>query len=621
MSAAAVPHDLALERGWLGGSLMALAATRQHAIMANSRLVEGDFFRRSHAVIYRAITAIAETGAYADEVGVTAWLRAQGHIERGDVNEIELGELTVGAMWQGCEASAHQLRDLARRRRVIEAFEQAARLYRDARVTADERERACHLVRQFLEEEPEATTAQPWAVPGDQFLVEARASATTVDVVEGFLPSGVISLHHGQPRDGKTWAALAVGLAVANGAPAFGVFPTRRPGPVLYVTNEDPRVRIADRVEWLCAGHGYHARDFHVLAHAAAHFDDPLAQRRLVAEVKRLGAVLTIADPMRSLTARVDQGPAEFQPCGAFLRQLVSVTGTTLLLTHHDVKPNREQQDTRARAQQASGGGIFSHCECPSQFEKVRESPSMVAIVRASGWKHGECPGPVELTLTTSMGEARLIGRRVEEAEASRARVADRVIAHLGANGELTGAALVSALRLNRQAVITALHELERTGRVAMREGPRNAKFWSAVPAVPSRSENGSQEVSLSRSSPSKERLELPAIETAHPDTTGTARRNGSRVRPNAGADERETPATVDPETEGDTRPSEALDGPATRDANDTATSAPINGAGFSLAAPVADPADSAQAAPPPRPRRPSPWYPPWPPGADVRGV
>src|ERR1051326_2170606 len=63
--------------------------------------------------------------------------------------------------------------------------------------------------------------------------------------VPGFLPEGV-TLLAGKPKMGKSWLALDLALAVAQGGSALDSLPTRG-GHVLYLGLADSRRRMYDR--------------------------------------------------------------------------------------------------------------------------------------------------------------------------------------------------------------------------------------------------------------------------------------------------------------------------------------------------------------------------------------
>lgn len=73
--------------------------------------------------------------------------------------------------------------------------------------------------------------------------------------LQGLLPEGVTILA-ARPKMGKSWWALQLALAVANGSTALGSVPTER-GDVLYLALEDTRRRLRKRVRKLLDATGW----------------------------------------------------------------------------------------------------------------------------------------------------------------------------------------------------------------------------------------------------------------------------------------------------------------------------------------------------------------------------
>lgn len=73
-----------------------------------------------------------------------------------------------------------------------------------------------------------------------------------------WLQRGAVALLHAQPKTGKTYLALAVALAVANGAPLLGWQPSKpgRPRRVLYLDAEMPRWLLKKRLMQLGSDSG-----------------------------------------------------------------------------------------------------------------------------------------------------------------------------------------------------------------------------------------------------------------------------------------------------------------------------------------------------------------------------
>jgi len=66
--------------------------------------------------------------------------------------------------------------------------------------------------------------------------------------VEGIWLSHAIGMIVGAPKMGKSWLSLDLGISIASGLPFLGSFPIMRPGPVVYITKEDPENLLQDRL-------------------------------------------------------------------------------------------------------------------------------------------------------------------------------------------------------------------------------------------------------------------------------------------------------------------------------------------------------------------------------------
>jgi hypothetical protein len=100
--------------------------------------------------------------------------------------------------------------------------------------------------------ELELTQKAPRAFVKTDWTVEELYAAALPDpkwIVPQLLPTGLASLA-GRPKLGKSWLALQLAAAVAQGGP----FLERRvqEGPVLFIALEDPPRRLRERVKRLC---------------------------------------------------------------------------------------------------------------------------------------------------------------------------------------------------------------------------------------------------------------------------------------------------------------------------------------------------------------------------------
>jgi hypothetical protein len=194
--------------------------------------------------------------------------------------------------------------------------------------------------------------------------------------------------------------------------------------------------------------------------------------------VQHEGVQLVVLDPLRSLTAGVDQGPRDLQPFARFVRRLMQGPCAVLGL-HHDVKPAAGVQDTRKRAHRASGGGLFSIADAPVHFERVGDDPTV--ILHPSGWKHSDTPGPLETRLVVTAERASLTAIATTSTSAGDRELHGKLLDFLAAHPATSGNKLATALRVRREVVTRALEDLATAGRVDSRPGPRGAQFWFRV--------------------------------------------------------------------------------------------------------------------------------------------
>lgn len=110
------PHSVPAEQAVLGGLMLAPEAW---PLVADS-LAEGDFYRRDHALIFRAIREAADAGQPFDTVTMGEWFEARGLL--GEVGNgaylIELSSTTPSAA--NITAHANIVSGMATRRRLIE---------------------------------------------------------------------------------------------------------------------------------------------------------------------------------------------------------------------------------------------------------------------------------------------------------------------------------------------------------------------------------------------------------------------------------------------------------------------------------------------------------------------
>ena len=74
------PHSIEAEQAVLGGVLI----DNQSWLNVADRLVENDFYRREHQLIFNAISKILEAGEPCDALTLSEWLAKQGQLDQVD---------------------------------------------------------------------------------------------------------------------------------------------------------------------------------------------------------------------------------------------------------------------------------------------------------------------------------------------------------------------------------------------------------------------------------------------------------------------------------------------------------------------------------------------------------
>ena len=157
------------------------------------------------------------------------------------------------------------------------------------------------------------------------------------------LPADVLMLIHGEPRARKSLVGFELALSAATGTAPFGLaaFQPGAPIPVLYVQEEDTRSLTRPRLRRLvherCGGRM--PDTLKVVVRRGVDLDDPAWVTRLTDDVTRLGIRFLVLDAMRRLSIKTDEGPAKVRELIAVLRAIVTTTGVTIAVVHHDIKP------------------------------------------------------------------------------------------------------------------------------------------------------------------------------------------------------------------------------------------------------------------------------------------
>ena len=467
------PHSLDAEKAVLGAVLV------QPELLTTARavLAGAEFFRDAHRRVFAAMVALSDRGEAIDFITLKEQLARTGHLDEVG-GPSYLAALTDGMSRSvNVEHYARIVRDHATRRVLI----QAASTIRAA--AHDGARDVTHVAAEAQALLAGTATMAAVAVMATSLpALLARVTGMRNRLLGDLIARGEIAMLHGQPRDGKTWVSLEFAVAVVLGSSAFGLasLVASRAGAVLIIGNEDAESAYVDRLGQMCRGRGVDPAtlaDLHFMVRMGVSVDEAAWQVRIIAEAKRVGAVLIIIDPLRSVTARTDQGPAEFQPVALYLRRLLSETGAAIVVVHHDQKPQPGVVDTRKRAQRASGGGIFSNVDAPIQVVNGGDGRTLLT---PDGFKHAPDPAPLVIVRQHEGDAVRLVAETTTAATVADVELHARILAFLGDTPGLPGSKVAEGIRAKKKATLDALHVLQAAGKVDAFEKGRAVRWFLA---------------------------------------------------------------------------------------------------------------------------------------------
>ena len=156
-------------------------------------------------------------------------------------------------------------------------------------------------------------------------------------LVEQLWADEAVGILGGEPKCGKSFLALQIGVAVASGAPCLGRFTVPRPGRVLVFPAEDALHIVRHRLDTLCSTADLELADIDIQVITAPRLRLDLdADRQALAEtVAHHRPKLLVLDPFVRLH-RVDENASQqIAPLLAFLRELQRRYNLAVLVVHH----------------------------------------------------------------------------------------------------------------------------------------------------------------------------------------------------------------------------------------------------------------------------------------------
>ena len=298
------------------------------------------------AEIYKAAETLVSEDKPADIISILTLARAEDDIDRAGVLVSECPSSTYAAHY------AARVRVEQTRREILRLSKEAALIAKSDIPNSE----AIDKIRTSLDSIEDETRIVP-IVDAREFVKNKLAEPP--QVIHGVIRSGQVGMMAASSKAGKSWALLAIGMAVASGG-EWLVWKTT-PGRVLYINAELPLYDMQTRLETLANAMG--------LPGVPAGFDvwhlrgETKTIRDLIPEImRRIRATgpyaIILPDPLYCFGGGRDENDnAEQAKTMGELSDMAERSGAAVWVAHHFSKGNKRDTDHLDRA---SGAGMFA---------------------------------------------------------------------------------------------------------------------------------------------------------------------------------------------------------------------------------------------------------------------
>jgi hypothetical protein len=205
---------------------------------------------------------------------------------------------------------------------------------------------------------------------------------------------GGVGMLGAPPKHFKTWLAAELALSVATGKPAFGCYPVREPGPVLFFGAEDRLPLLRTRFGAIAQARGFVLDQvpLYLLDLILLRLDTQKHLRRLEATLDQYRPRLLVLDPFVRIATVDENSAAEVSAVLGALRELQRRFNVAVLLVHHTRKASGSSATQAFR-----GSGDFGAWSDSNLIIKSRKNELVLTLEHRSA----RAPEPLVLHFQT----------------------------------------------------------------------------------------------------------------------------------------------------------------------------------------------------------------------------
>jgi hypothetical protein len=385
-----LPRNLDAERALLS----AVVLDPRHFHRLGSRIVPELFDGELHRVLAAVMRRVHAAGLDVTMVTILDEIdRDDGTARRfreTDDGLNLLAELGIAGIPSNAAESYLKLaEERAAKRDILRAGEELAGMARNGASAAD-LARALHVYARRME----GIISAVEDVRTVDVLAALSASLPPVPwIADGWLGAGDVVIFGGEWASGKSLIALDLAISVALGIPWMGRIPIDKPGPVLYVDEENNARNVTRRLSRMLRGRnidpGYaDAIPLRYLSKNHLRLDAPAGRQTLERELAQHRPVLTVLDSLIRFHGADENSNTDVAALfGEAIVPLATKHGCAFLILDHMRKPSKEDErfDTGHRIRGAGdkagvGDGIWT-------VEGDRETDARTLSCRKNRWE------------------------------------------------------------------------------------------------------------------------------------------------------------------------------------------------------------------------------------------
>lgn len=228
----------------------------------------------------------------------------------------------------------------------------------------------------------------------DEWVSETLEAPPPEYLVEDLIPQQGICLLSAQPKTGKTFLAMAIGLAVSAGKRFEGITPCSTPRSVFYALEEGGAWENANRMRVVAQGR-VPSNSF-MSFRPSIKLTDAASAKDLLETVKKINPGLVVLDPFfRMINGNENDAEVVNKALNVVYQIRKATDASVLILTHCRKGANSEDPDDDIRGSGVLSGSYDAHIALRWKTRKIERMRDDYIAVTVKGREQLEMSGEV----------------------------------------------------------------------------------------------------------------------------------------------------------------------------------------------------------------------------------